>query len=152
MELGQKFQRMPGISVVMQKSPADPNRRDRALSQYTMQDIDLKELYSSSQKLLLELQKDPLLIDVNTDLDLSTPSVNIEIDRKRAAALGITVNQIEVALGAAFGGQDAAPIYTSADQYWVVLEIRLAGFMLQPRAPNPLTPATLVPLCSFFRS
>ena len=124
-ELRQKFQRIPGINVVMQNRP--PIRiggaNTRALYQYTMQDLDLKELYSSSQKLMEALQKDPLLIDVNTDLDLSTPSVNVEIDRKRAAALGITVNQIEVALGAAFGGQDIAPIYTAADQYWVVLEL-----------------------------
>ena len=124
-ELRQKFQRIPGINVVMQNRP--PIRiggaNTRALYQYTMQDVDLSELYSSSQKLLAALQKDPLLIDVNSDLDLSTPSVNVEIDRKRAAALGITVNQIELALGAAFGGQDVAPIYTAADQYWVVLEL-----------------------------
>jgi multidrug efflux pump subunit AcrB len=124
-ELRQRFQRIPGINVVMQNRP--PIRiggtTSRALYQYTMQDIDLNELYSTSQKLLVALQKDPLLVDVNTDLDLSTPSVNVEIDRKRAAALGITVNQIEVALGAAFGGQDTAPIYTATDQYWVVLEL-----------------------------
>jgi len=125
LELRQKFQRIPGINVVMQNRP--PIRIggaiSRALYQYTMQDINLAELYASSQKLLAALQKDPLLIDVNTDLDLSTPSVNVEIDRKRAAALGITANEIETALGAAFGGQDIAPIYTAADQYWVVLEL-----------------------------
>ncbi|HEX5278435.1 MAG TPA: efflux RND transporter permease subunit [Micropepsaceae bacterium] len=124
-ELRQKFQRIPGINVVMQNRP--PIRigayNARALYQYTMQDIDLNELYSSSQKLLAALQTDPLLIDVNSDLDLSTPSVNVAIDRKRAASLGITVNQIETALGAAFGGEDIAPIYTAADQYWVNLEL-----------------------------
>jgi HAE1 family hydrophobic/amphiphilic exporter-1 len=124
-ELRQKFQQIPGINVVMQNRP--PIRlgafTSRSLYQYTMQDIDLKELYASSQKLVAALQKDPLLIDVNSDLDLSTPSVNVEIDRERAASLGITANQIEVALGAAFGGQDVTPIYTSADQYWVVLEL-----------------------------
>jgi HAE1 family hydrophobic/amphiphilic exporter-1 len=124
-ELRQKFQRIPGINVVMQNRP--PIRlgayNSRSLYQYTMQDIDLKELYSSSQKLLEALQRDPLLIDVNSDLDLSTPSVNVEIDRERAASLGVTANQIELALGAAFGGQDITPIYTAADQYWVVLEL-----------------------------
>src|SRR5262249_3074753 len=78
-ELRQKFQRIPGINVVMQNRP--PIRiggfASRSLYQYTMRDIDLKELYSSSQKLLEALQKDPLLIDVNSDLDLSTPSTNV---------------------------------------------------------------------------
>ena len=161
-ELRQKIQRIPGINVVMQNRP--PIRiggtTSRALYQYTMQDVDLKELYASSQKLLSALQRDPLLIDVNTDLDLSTPSVDVEIDRKRAAALGITVNQIEVALGAAFGGQDTAPIYTATDQYWVVLELlpKFQGdadslsrlYLATPRTASVTTSNTgsLVPLLS----
>jgi len=161
-ELRRKLERIPGINVVMQNRP--PIRlgsySTRALYQYTMQDVDLKELYTSSQSLLAALQKDPLLIDVNSDLDLSTPSVNVAIDRERAAVLGITVNQIEVALGAAFGGQDTAPIYTAADQYWVVLELlpefqrdadalsRL--YLATPRADSVTTGnvGSLVPLLS----
>jgi HAE1 family hydrophobic/amphiphilic exporter-1 len=161
-ELRRKLERIPGINVVMQNRP--PIRlgsySTRALYQYTMQDVDLKELYTSSQSLLAALQKDPLLIDVNSDLDLSTPSVDVTIDRERAAALGITVNQIEVALGAAFGGQDTAPIYTAADQYWVVLELlpefqrdadalsRL--YLATPRADSVTTGnvGSLVPLLS----
>jgi HAE1 family hydrophobic/amphiphilic exporter-1 len=88
-----------------------------------MQDIDLEELYSSSGKLLQALQASPMFADVNTDLELSTPSVNVAIDRDAAATLGITVNQIEVALGAAFGGLRVSPIYTQADQYWTILEL-----------------------------
>ena len=60
-----------------------------------------------------------MFADVNTDLNLSTPSVNVAIDRDRAATLGVTPQQIEVALGSAFGGQRVSPIYTQADQYWV---------------------------------
>src|SRR4029077_13881302 len=52
-----------------------------------------------------------------------TPSVNVAIDRDAAATLGITANQIEVALGAAFGGLRVSPIYTQADQYWTILEL-----------------------------
>jgi HAE1 family hydrophobic/amphiphilic exporter-1 len=124
-ELRPKFQRIPGINVIMQNRPAISigGYTSRALYQFTMQDIDLQELYSSSDRLLKALQKSPMLTDVNTDLDLSTPSVNVAIDRDRAATLGVTPNQIEVALGAAFGGQRVAPIYTAADQYWVILEL-----------------------------
>src|SRR5215831_13945919 len=88
-----------------------------------MQDVDLQELYSTSAKLLQALQTNPMFADVNTDLNLSTPAVNVAFDRQAAATLGITANQIEVALGAAFGGQLIAPIFTQADQYWTVLEL-----------------------------
>jgi hydrophobic/amphiphilic exporter-1 (mainly G- bacteria), HAE1 family len=124
-ELRPKFQQIPGLNVVMQNRP--PIRlggySTRALYQYTMQDIDLKELYASSGRLLQALQQNPMFADVNTDLNLSTPSVNVAIDRDAAASLGITANQIEVALGAAFGGLPVAPIYTQADQYWTILEL-----------------------------
>jgi HAE1 family hydrophobic/amphiphilic exporter-1 len=95
----------------------------RALYQYTLQDVDLGELYSSSGKLMDAMMNNPVFTDVNTDLNLTTPSVNVAIDRDRAASLGVTPQQIEVALGSAFGGQRVSPIYTQADQYWVILEL-----------------------------
>jgi len=102
-ELRPKFAKIPGLNVIMQNRP--PIRlggyATRALYQYTMQDIDLDELYSSSGKLMQALQQSPMFADVNTDLQLSTPSINVGIDRDTAATLGVTANQIEVALGAA---------------------------------------------------
>ena len=124
-ELRPKFARIPGVNVLMQNRP--PIRIGgyftRALYQYALQDVDLQELYSSSEKLMRGMQADPMFADVNTDLDLSTPSVNVAIDRDAAATLGITAQQIEVALGAAFGGLRVSPIYTQADQYWTILEL-----------------------------
>jgi HAE1 family hydrophobic/amphiphilic exporter-1 len=124
-ELRQKFQRIPGINVVMQNRPPITlgGYLSKAQYYYTMQDVDLPELYKASKDLQEALTKNPTFADVNSDVDLSTPSVNVAIDRDRAAALGINVNQIEVALGAAFGGQRISPIYTQADQYWVILEL-----------------------------
>ena len=124
-KLRPQFTQIPGINVIMQNRP--PIRIGgyftRALYQYTMQDIDTGELYRSSTRLLEALSNSPMFADVNTDLNLTTPSVNVAIDRDRAASLGITPQQIEVALGSAFGGQRVSPIYTQADQYWVILEL-----------------------------
>ncbi len=50
---------------------------------------------------------------VTTDLNLTTPAVNVNIDRDRAAALGISAMQIENALGAAYGGEQVSSIYAS---------------------------------------
>ena len=124
-KLRPQFQQIPGINVIMQNRP--PIRIGgyftRALYQYTLQDINLEELYRSQTRLLDAMSTNPMFADVNTDLDLTTPSVNVAIDRDRAASLGITPQQIEVALGSAFGGQRVSPIYTQADQYWVILEL-----------------------------
>jgi HAE1 family hydrophobic/amphiphilic exporter-1 len=142
-ELRPKFSTIPGINVIMSNRP--PIRIGgyftRALYQYTLQDIDLNELYSASDKLMQAMQQDPIFADVNTDLQLSTPSVNVEIDREAAATLGVTASQIEVALGAAFGGLPVTPIYTQADQYWTILEL-LPKYQQDPEALNRLYLAT----------
>jgi HAE1 family hydrophobic/amphiphilic exporter-1 len=142
-ELRPKFTQIPGINVIMQNRP--PIRIGgyftRALYQYTMQDIETGELYRSSNRLLEALSNNPMFADVNTDLNLTTPSVNVAIDRDRAASLGITPQQIEVALGSAFGGQRVSPIYTQADQYWVILEL-LPQYQESAEALNRLYLAT----------
>ena len=142
-ELRPKFAQVPGINVLMQNRP--PIRiggyATRALYQYTMQDVDLEELYSSSDKLLKAMMASSTFTDVNTDLDLSTPSVNVAIDRDASATLGITAQQIETALGAAFGGLRVSPIYTQADQYWTILEL-LPQYQQDADALNRLYLAT----------
>ena len=45
-----------------------------------------------------EIAKLPGLVDVTTDLQVKNPQVNLDIDRDRAAALGLNANQIETAL------------------------------------------------------
>jgi len=60
---------------------------------------------------------------VNSDFDKPAPSVEVAIQRDRAAALGVTPTQIENALGYAFGGQQVSQIYGAQNLYVVVLEL-----------------------------
>ena len=91
----------------------------RAQYQYTLQDVDLDELYSSSTKADRGAAKKSDLCRREQRSRSFDPVDRSAIDRDRAAALGITPQQIETALGASFGGTQIAPIYTQADQYWV---------------------------------
>jgi HAE1 family hydrophobic/amphiphilic exporter-1 len=93
----------------------------------------------------------PGFVDVTSDLQLSTPAVNVTIDRDRAGALGVTPAAIETALGAAFGGEEISQIYASSDTYQVILEVADK----YQRGPNDLSrlyvtaqDGTLVPLTS----
>ena len=76
-----------------------------------------------SDKLMDEMRRRRIFVDVNSDLDAAMPSVQVQIDRDRAAALGVSPQQIEIALGAAFGGQQISQINTSSNQYEVVMEL-----------------------------
>ena len=65
----------------------------------------------------------PGFVGVNSDFDRAAPSVEVAIDRDRAAALGVAPQVIEAAMGYAFGGQQVSQIYASNDQYQVILEL-----------------------------
>ena len=56
--------------------------------QFTMQDTDTNELYKWAPKVEEKLRTTPGLLDVTSDLRLSSPTVTVEIDRKRAPRTG----------------------------------------------------------------
>jgi HAE1 family hydrophobic/amphiphilic exporter-1 len=60
--------------------------------------------------------------DVNTDLNLNNPQMTVEIDREKAGAYGITIDQIRQEMFNAFGSRQVASIYTPTNDYQVILE------------------------------
>jgi HAE1 family hydrophobic/amphiphilic exporter-1 len=65
-----------------------------------------------------------ILQDVNSNLQINTPQINVEIDRKQAAAHNVTIAQIQTALGDAFGSRQVSTIYKATDEYQVILEAK----------------------------
>ncbi|HEY4940556.1 MAG TPA: efflux RND transporter permease subunit [Rhizomicrobium sp.] len=124
-ELGRKLSQIPGINVFLQNPPVFRigGQNTKLPYQYTLQDLDLNELQDTSVRLAAVMANDPTFAGVTSDLNLSTPAVNVAIDRDRAASLGVTPQQIETALGSAYGGQQVSSIYAASDQYQVILEL-----------------------------
>jgi len=125
-ELRPKLAKITGFKVYLQNPPAIQvgGQSSKATYQYTLQDLDVSTLYGSATRLQNALSTAPGFQDVTSDLDLSTPTLSVKIDRNRAAALGITPEQVQGALSSAFGGIQISTIYTSSDQYQVVLELQ----------------------------
>jgi HAE1 family hydrophobic/amphiphilic exporter-1 len=71
--------------------------------QYTLQGSDMDELYTFAKRCEADLARLPELTDVGSDLQISNPQLNIQVDRDRAATLRVSVAQIESALHSAFG-------------------------------------------------
>ena len=116
---------VPGIRVYPQVLPTIRigGQLTKALYQYTLQDTDLQALYLWAPILYDRLRQLPGLQDVNTDLQIASPQVIVQIDRDKAAALGVTADQIESALGSAYGGKQVSTFYTPSNQYQVILEL-----------------------------
>jgi hydrophobe/amphiphile efflux-1 (HAE1) family protein len=151
-ELNRKLATIPGVNTFLQNPPVFNvgGRYSKLPYQYTLQDLDLNELQDVSNRLTTAMANDPTFAgQVTNDLNLSTPAVTVNIDRDRAAALGISAMQIENALGAAYGGQQVSSIYAPSDQYQVILEL-LPQYQADASALSRLYVAgesgTLVPL------
>jgi HAE1 family hydrophobic/amphiphilic exporter-1 len=124
-DLRPKLAAVPGIRVYPQVLPTIRigGQLTKAVYQYTLQDADLQELYHWAPRLAERLRQLPVLQDVNSDLQITSPQIVVDIDRDKASALGVTADQIESALGAAYGSRQVSTIYTPSNQYWVILEV-----------------------------
>ena len=123
--LRRELARVPGIRLFLQSPPAIRigGTITKAQYQYVLQDSDTARLYAWSPRLEAALRKLPQLSDVTSDLQITSPRVSLQLDRARAAALGITASQIENALYSAYGQRQVGTIYTATNQYWVILEV-----------------------------
>ena len=92
--------------------------------QYTMQSSETDTLYRVSDEMLESIKTIPGLRDVNSDLYIKNPEIEIEIDREKAAFYGISVDQIRQELYNAFGNRQVATIYTPINDYQIILETR----------------------------
>ncbi len=91
--------------------------------QMVLQGSDLKTLYAEAQAFETRLRESDFLRDVSTDLEIRNPEIQINILRDRAAALGVSPQQIETTLYNAYGGRQISTLYGATDQYLVLLEL-----------------------------
>ena len=122
---------IPGIRAVVTLPPAlrIGGRMSRAAYEVTMQAPDTAMLYTESARFERLMAQLPQLQEVNSDLQIRTPRLNLEVDREKAAALGLDFQQIESALYYAYGPTWASTIYAPQNQYRVMLEVedRISG-------------------------
>jgi HAE1 family hydrophobic/amphiphilic exporter-1 len=106
--------------------------------QYFIQGPDLDKLAQYSEQLLAKMKSIPNLVDTDTTLRSGKPEVRLEIDRPRAADLGVSVMDIEMALNTLVAGQVASTFKAGEDQYDV--RVRAAEeFRASPEALARMT-------------
>jgi len=155
-ELREQLSRFPALRTFLQNPPPINigGQQTRSQYQFTLQDADTEALYAGAQALEARLQDLPQLQDVTSDLRLSSPQVNVDIDRDRAAALGVSPAAVEDALYTAYGDRQVSTIYAPEDQYQVILSL-LPTFKLDPGALPLLhvrsSSGSLVPLDALTR-
>jgi HAE1 family hydrophobic/amphiphilic exporter-1 len=150
-DLRKKLSGIPGLNVYPQVLPTIRigGNLTKGQYQYTMQDADLQTLYRAAPLMFDRMKGLPGFLDVNSDLQITSPQVLVEIDREKASALGVTAVQIENALNNAYGAPQVSTIYTPTNQYWVMMEL-LPQYQRDPAALSMLyirsSSGKLVPL------
>ena len=150
-QLRGKLGHEPGIQVFIQ--PVQTlnlgGRGSKSLYQYSLEAIDQGTLYPFSEKMRERLKQDSMFQDVTSDLQINSPQAFVDVDRDKAAALGLPLETIRSTLYSAYGTRQISTIYTSSDNYAVILEMSpeaqadpSALSRLKVRANN----GTLVPL------
>ncbi len=124
-ELRPKLATVPGIRAFPMVRPAISigGQATRSLYQFTLQSTDTALLYEHAPKLEERMRALPGLVDVNSDLFITNPQVEVEIDRDKASSLGISAQKLDETLYTAFGSRQISTIYAPNNQYRVILEL-----------------------------
>ena len=124
-ELRPKVNVIPGLMVFPMNPPPIEigGKETNALYNYTLKSEDLNNLYIFGKDFEQQVRAIPGLTDVSSDLSFRSLKMEIDIDRDKASALGLTAQQIENALTYAFAGGKVSTIYAATTQYDVDLEL-----------------------------
>jgi HAE1 family hydrophobic/amphiphilic exporter-1 len=151
-----KLAGLVGVKVFLQNVPAIRigGQLTKSPYQFVLQGASTELLYQWAPRVEQRLRALPALVDLSSDLQIARPQVTVEIDRPKASALGVSAQQLELALNNAFGSRQVSTIFTATNQYWVILELE-PRFQRDPSALSLLyvraSTGALVPLSAVAR-
>jgi multidrug efflux pump len=119
-----KLARVPGATLYLQPSQdvRVGGHSSNALYQFTMRGDNLEDLTAYSPRMLRALRKIHIITDVNSDQQNNGLQSMLHYDRQTAARFGISPQLIDNTLYDAFGQRQVSTMYTSLNQYHVVME------------------------------
>jgi HAE1 family hydrophobic/amphiphilic exporter-1 len=150
-ELRKKASQIPGISLYLQNPSALHIGGQSTKGQYqlTLLGTNLQLMYKGVDLMLAQLRKIPEIQDPTPDVQPTSLQANLVVDRDKAASYGISTHTVDDALSNAYGTKQAAMIYTSDNEYKVLLEVQ-PKFYSGPHMLDQLylhgTGSSLVPL------
>ena len=148
---------VPGIFTFLQNPPpiTISGQFGAASYQLTLQSTNLDDIYTWAPRLVARMRQLPGFVDVQSDQQISSPQIMVDIDRDRAEALGITPEQVQDALFSGFSQREVSVIYAPANQYSVILEL-LPKYQRSPEALSKVYvrsgAGALVPLDTLVRT
>ena len=91
--------------------------------QLNLQSNDLDKLGEYSSMLAGRLQAEGMMNGVRSGFQFTKPQLDVEIERDRAASLGVSIQDIARTLQILFGGRDLSTVKLAGDQYDVIVQL-----------------------------
>ena len=115
---------VPGVNVYFNpiQNLRIGGRVSKSQFQYVMRSVEAGGLQEYSERLMALMRPDPMFRDVTSDAQLKGLEARLQIDRDKANALGVSIQDIRTALYTAYGERQVSTIYTSVDSYSVILQ------------------------------
>lgn len=134
----EKLKEIPGIQVFMKNVPLidlSVGQENTGQYQYSLQSIYGDRVYPSAEKLIAAMKNDPHFEEIDSDLEIHSPQINVSILRDKAATLGLTATDIENAFSYSYSDNYVTRISTPIDQYDIILEL-LDDMQMEARTFN----------------
>jgi hydrophobic/amphiphilic exporter-1 (mainly G- bacteria), HAE1 family len=97
-------------------------RISKARYQYVLKSVGDRDLQESADRMLALMRTEPTFRDVTSDAQLRGLQAQLNIDRDKANALGVQIQDIRTALYSTFGERQVSTIFTPSDSYPVILQ------------------------------
>ena len=119
---------LPGVTAFPITPPSlGQPFRDRPLNFVIVTTDSYQNLAQVVRSLQEEIAKNPGIVSVDTDLRLNKPEISMDVDRERAADMGVPVENIARAVETMMGGRQVTRYKREGDQYDVMVQTALSG-------------------------
>lgn len=122
-DLRVKLNQIPGFFVFLSEPSPLEQGRSRPL-QYVLMNPDMDELQSATELMAAEMRGVRGIVDVDSDLEINKPKLRIEVDRNRAADLGVSVADAAQAMRILLGGDDITDFKQGGESYEVMVQFK----------------------------
>ncbi|WP_425260119.1 efflux RND transporter permease subunit [Rubrivivax sp. RP6-9] len=131
-ELAQKLlpqlMALPGVSVFPVTPPSlGQGFRERPLNYVIVSGDSYQNMARVAQQFVAEMAKNPGIVQPDIDLQLNKPEIFMDVDRQRAADMGVSVDAVARTVETMLGGRAVTRYKRDAEQYDVLVQTASGG-------------------------
>jgi multidrug efflux pump len=154
-EMGAKFNSLPGINAFPITPPSlGQGFRERPLNFVIQTSDSYQNLNLLTRQMMDEIAKNPGILSPDVDLRLNKPELRVEVDRVKAAELGVSIEVVAKTIETMLGGRVVTRYKRDAEQYDVIVQTLASSRntpddidVIQVRGRND----TMIPLSSLVK-